>query len=210
MTHPLIEKILAALANSSSTNYVDESILLALGRKLGINLALDDLLGERTIVTCLITKCGRTYSVYWLAQQFDKPIHYSEIFTPEKRLERAAAKKTKTTENKTERPCKLCLVTKPINAYKGRATRCEQCMKALRAEKYKLLTSQAKETTPTRWCMACKKSHPDTEFGNTRSRRCTASMLIYKQNERAIRTRKQSEWRAKVKAAQAVAPCQSA
>lgn len=207
MTHPIIEKILAALANSSSTNYVDESILLALGRKLAVNLALDDLLGKRTIVTCQITKGGRTYSVYWLAQQFDKPKHYSEIFTPEKRLERAAAKKTKTTENKTERPCKLCLVTKPINAYKGRAARCEQCMKKLRAEKYKLLTSK-NETIPTRWCMSCKKKHPATYFGNSRSRRCIAAMLVYKQNKLAIHAQKQREWRARVKEAQAIAPCQ--
>ncbi len=203
MTHPLAEKILAALAGSASTNYVDESILLALGRKLAINLALEDLLGKRTIVSCLITKGGRTYHVYWLAQQLFKPKLYSALFTPERMQERAAAKKAKPiAKNATERNCKRCLITKPSNAYKGRETRCAQCMKELRAEKYKLLASK-KETIPTRWCMACKKKHPATDFGNTRSRRCIASTLAYKQNERAIRTQQAREWRAKIKAAQA-------
>lgn len=203
MIQKLTEKILAALAGSSSTNHVDESIIFALGRKLAINLALEDLLGKRTIVSCQITKGGRTFNVYWLAQQLFKPKLYSSLFTPEIMRERAAAKNTKPiAKNTTERPCKLCLLTKPINAYKGKATKCAQCMKELRAEKYKLLTGK-KETIPTRWCMTCKKKHPATDFGNTRSRRCIASMLVYKQNERAIRTQQAREWYAKIKAAQA-------
>ena len=206
MNHPVMEKILAALAGSASTNYVDESILFAIGRKLAINLALEDLLGKRTIVTCQITKGGRTFNVYWMAQQLFKPKLYSALFTPERMQERAAAKKAKPiAKNATERNCKRCLVTKPINAYKGIETKCAQCMKELRAEKYKLLAAQS-IATPTRRCMACKKSHPVSDFGNARSRRCVASMLLYKQNARAILTQKNREWRAKIKAAQTKTP----
>lgn len=197
MTSLLTEKILATLANSSSTNYIDESVLYSHGKKHDVTTALEQLLENRAIVTCQITKGGRAFHVYWLAQQLFKPKLYSELFTRERVLERTAAKKT------TERHCKLCLVKKPINAFTGRSTRCAQCKKTLRATRYKLLTSQAKETTPTRWCMACKKKHPATDFGNTRSRRCVAAMLIYKQNERAIHAQKQMAYRARVKAAQA-------
>lgn len=212
MTSFLAEKILAALANSSSTNYVGESTLYSLGKKSdeSIVLELEHLLEKRTVVTCRITKDGRTFNVYWLAQQLFKPKLYSELFTPAKMQERAAAKKAKATANKTERHCKLCLVKKPINAFTGRSTRCAQCKKTLRATRCKLLTSQTKETTPTRWCMACKKNHPATDFGNTRSRRCIASMLVYKQNERAILTQKQKDYRARVSAAQADKPSASA
>lgn len=202
MATSLTDKIINALASSSSTSHVEESSLTLLGKKQEVFTALKQLLHERKIVSCTLTKNGRTANVYWLACQVVKPRHYSEIFTPEKRIEREAAKKTKDILKKeTERYCKLCLVIKPINAYKGRATRCNQCLKELRASKYKLLTSQ-KEKEKSRWCMACKKNHPAADFGNTRSRRCSASMLVYKQNKSAILLQKNRDWRARKKAAQ--------
>jgi hypothetical protein len=202
MAPSLTEKILAALANSASTNYVDESIAFALGSKRAVKLALDDLLGKRAIVSCRITKGGHTSDVYWLACQLARIKRYSEVFTPEKRIELAASKKAKPPA--TDRCCRLCQTTKPLNAYKNGNTACDQCLKAVRLEKYKLAAKE-KETIATRWCMACKQKHPATAFGNTRSRRCTASTLIHKQNERAILTQKNREWRARVKARQASA-----
>lgn len=202
MTSSLTDKIINALASSSSTCHIEESTLTSLGKKQEILNALKQLLDDRKIVSCTITKNGHTANVYWLACQVVKPRHYSEIFTPEKRLEREAAKKIKAIVKKEiERYCKLCLATKPITAYKGRSTRCDGCLKELRIQKYKLLTSR-NEKEKSRWCMACKKNHPATEFGNTRSRRCSASMLVYQQNKRSILAEKNRVWRAKKKAVQ--------
>lgn len=170
----LTEKIIAALSKSSSTNYVDQSVLHSLGKKHDVNSALEQLLECRTIVSCQITKGGRTFEVYWLALQVAKPKHYSEVFTPEKRLERVAAKSGQTlAKNPADRLCKICNITKPSQAFNKTENQCKQCRNERAKEKYKLTASPKK--TELRWCMTCKKNHPAADFKKPQSRRCIQS-----------------------------------
>lgn len=189
----LTEKIIATLSKSSSTNYVDESVLHSLGKKHDVNSALEQLLERRTIVSCQITKGGRTFNVYWLALQVAKPKHYSEVFTPQIRLERAAAKPGKL--------CKTCGITQPSQAFNKTENKCKKCRNERAKEKYKLTASQKK--AQLRWCMTCKKNHPPADFKSPKSRRCIAATLLYQQNKTAILVQRNSEWRARKQAAQA-------
>lgn len=202
----LTEKIIAALSKSSSTNYVDQSVLHSLGKRHDVNTALEQLLERRTIVSCQITKGGRTFKVYWLALQVAKPKHYSEVFTPEKRLERAAAAKSGQTlaKNPTDRLCKICNITKPSQAFNKTENQCKKCRNERAKEKYKLTASKKK--TELRWCMTCKKNHPPADFKSPKSRRCIAATLLYQQNKTAILVQRNSEWRARKQAAQADNP----
>lgn len=201
----LTEKIIAALSKSSSTNYVDQSALHSLGKKCDVATAIGQLIEQRTIVNCRITKNGRTFEVYWLALQVSKPKCYSEVFTPEKRLERVAAKSGKTlAKNPADRLCKICNITKPSQAFNKTENQCKQCRNERAKEKYKLTASQKK--TELRWCMTCKKNHPPADFKSPKSRRCIAATLLYQQNKTAILVQRNSEWRARKQAAQADNP----
>lgn len=198
---PITDKIIAALANSSSTNYVDERALHSLGKKSDISNVLKQLIEQRTIINCRITKNSRTFEVYWLALQLSKPKSYSDVFTPEKRLERAAAKRVRPLKNTTERHCNLCDKTQPNALFNGRRNQCKKCVKARTDAKKK----SSAELKP-RWCMACKKNHPSVDFKSALSRRCIAATLSYQQNKTAILVQKNREWRARVKAAQVKNP----
>lgn len=198
MMQPITQKIIAALANSSSTNYVDQSALHSLGKKCDVATAIGRLIEQRTIVNCRITKNGRTFDVYWLALQVAKPKSYADVFTPEKRLERAAAKRVRPLKNTTERHCNLCGKVQPNASFGGKRNQCKKCMER-RAEKKNKSSTELKP----RRCMACKKNHPAADFKSPLSRRCIAATLLYQQNKTAIAVQKNREWRARVKAAQA-------
>lgn len=198
----LTEKIIATLSKSSSTNYVDQSVLHSLGKKCDVATAIGQLIEQRTIVNCRITKNGRTFEVYWLALQVAKPKHYSEVFTPEKRLERVAAKSGQMlAKNPADRLCKICNITKPSQAFSKTRNECKKCRNKRDKEKYKLIASQKK--AQLRWCMTCKKNHPPADFKKPQSRRCIAATLLHKQNESAYKVQKNREWRARKQAAQA-------
>ncbi|WP_239253280.1 hypothetical protein [Candidatus Nitrotoga sp. M5] len=101
------------------------------------------------------------------------------------------------------RECKICLVPKPLSAFINGSRRCNQCIRALRLEKYRL-SVLAKEAVKKRWCMSCKKKHPVSEFKSAQSRRCIAALLAHEKNKTAYNTQKNREWREKAKAAKAL------
>ena len=80
MTSSPIDKIMEALASSSSTNYVEENILALLDRKQEVMDVLEQLVEDRKIFCCKITKAGRSFTAYWL------PFHVA----PSKRKQHSA------------------------------------------------------------------------------------------------------------------------
>lgn len=186
----ITDKILSALADTTSVRPRHDFELRKLGAAEDISKAIEKLLENRQIVTCRITKGGKTYSVYWLACQVLKPKHYSAVFTPEIR----EAKKAGRTYAAKDRHCSVCNTIKPVKSFSGRGHRCIACVNKI-AEKRK--SNAVIRTKGTRLCMACKKEEPVSAFSSPMSNRCMASVMNYAQNKLAILAEKQRLYRAK-------------
>ncbi len=66
MTSSPIDKIMEALAASNSKDYVEENSLALLDRKQEVMNMLAQLVMDRKIFCCKITKAGRSFNAYWL------------------------------------------------------------------------------------------------------------------------------------------------
>jgi hypothetical protein len=183
----ITEKILFALAGTTSVHYLHENGLKNLGVAEEISNTIEKLLADKQIVTCRITKDGKIYSVYWLACQVIKPKHYSEVFTPELR----EAKKAR--DGSKDRHCSVCNTAKPVTSFSGRGHRCISCLKVIAEKK----TNTVIRTKGFRWCTGCKKEEPISAFSSPNARRCMASVINYAQNRSAILAEKQRLYRAK-------------
>lgn len=87
----LKEKLLKAMARTSSQNPISVQAL-AKGRRIGdVRAALDELLDERKACCCRITKKSKTIDVWWLAGTANIDCNYNQTLRARK-LRAARAK----------------------------------------------------------------------------------------------------------------------
>lgn len=104
MTSLPIDKIMEALASSSSTNYVEENTLTSLEKKQDVISALEQLIKDRKIFCCMISKDGRTFNAYWLpfhVAQSKRKQHSAHFSLGEKNKPRPEVKPRKPTIKQT-------------------------------------------------------------------------------------------------------------